>query len=130
MPGVIVTLFNLLGTPLTDGDRWPWLKAIADEIDRRAAAHRPFVVSCSALKRTYRDVLVHGRADVRVVYLRGSRELIAERLALRKGHFMPASLLDSQLATLEEPAPDESAWVYDVSQTPDAIVSDLLRRTA
>jgi gluconokinase len=114
------------GTPLTDDDRWPWLKAIADDIDRRAASGHPFVVSCSALKRAYRDVLVHGRQDVRLVYLKGTRELIAERLALRKDHFMPASLLDSQFATIEEPAPVENVVVVDIDAQVDRIVTAIV----
>jgi gluconokinase len=117
------------GIPLRDDDRWPWLKAIADDIDHRAAIGRPFVVSCSALKRAYRDVLVHGRSDVRLVYLKGTRDLIAERLALRKGHFMPPSLLHSQFATIEEPAPDENVVIVDinasVNQSVTAIVDQL-----
>ncbi len=116
------------GTPLTDDDRWPWLRAIANDIDRRASTGHPFVVSCSALKRAYRDVLVHGRPDVRVVYLKGTRELIAERLALRKDHFMPASLLDSQFATIEEPAPDENVVVVDINATVDRIVAAIVNQ--
>lgn len=116
------------GTPLTDDDRWPWLKAIADDIDRRATSHRPFVVSCSALKRAYRDVLVHGRPDVRLVYLKGTRELIAERLALRKDHFMPTSLLDSQFATTEEPNSDENVAVVDINAPVDRIVGAIIDR--
>jgi gluconokinase len=116
------------GTPLTDDDRWPWLKAIADDIDRRADTGHPFVVSCSALKRAYRDVLVHGRSDVRLVYLKGTRELIAERLALRKDHFMPASLLDSQFATIEEPTPDEHVIVVDIDASVDQIVAAIVDR--
>lgn len=116
------------GTPLTDNDRWPWLKAIADDIDHRAATRRPFVVSCSALKRAYRDILVHGRKDVRLVYLKGSRELIAERLALRKGHFMPPSLLDSQFATIEEPTPDENVVVVDIDAPVNQIVTAIADR--
>ena len=72
------------GHPLTDEDRWPWLQAIADEIDRVCKAGERVVVACSALKRSYRDVLVHGRRDVRIVYLDGTQELIAGRLAARK----------------------------------------------
>ncbi|WP_424629297.1 gluconokinase [Bradyrhizobium sp. SYSU BS000235] len=116
------------GTPLTDEDRWPWLQAIADDIDRRAATGRPFVVSCSALKRAYRDVLVHGRPDVRLVYLKGTRDLIAERLTLRKGHFMPASLLDSQFATIEEPTVDENVVVVDIDAPVDRIVATIADR--
>jgi gluconokinase len=89
------------------------------------------VVSCSALKRIYRDLLRSvGAADIRFVYLAGSRELLAERMAIRRGPFMPPSLLESQLAILEEPSPDERAWVYDIRETPDVIVADLVRRAA
>ena len=78
------------GQPLTDEDRWPWLQAIADEIDRLCGKGQPVVVACSALKRAYRNVLVHGRDDVRIVFLDGTEALIASRLAARRGHFMPA----------------------------------------
>lgn len=87
------------GEPLTDEDRWPWLKAIADEIDRLSDKGQHSVFACSALKRAYREVLVHGRNDVRIVFLDGSKELIAGRLAARKGHFMPPGLLDSQFSS-------------------------------
>jgi len=92
------------GHPLTDEDRWPWLQAIATEIDRVCKAGGHVVIACSALKRAYRDVLVHGRCDVRIIYLDGTQSLIADRLARRKGHFMPAGLLQSQFKTLEPPA--------------------------
>ena len=91
------------GHPLTDRDRRPWLQAIADEIERTCKADGHVVIACSALKRAYRNVLVHERSDVRIVYLKGSEKLIAERLATRKHHFMPADLLDSQFTTLEPP---------------------------
>jgi gluconokinase len=117
------------GIPLTDDDRQGWLLAIAVQIREAKNAGRGLVVSCSALKRMYRDLLrAQGDADVRFVYLAGSRELIATRLANRRGHFMPSSLLESQLATLEEPSPDEQAWVCDISEEPDAIVANLLKR--
>lgn len=117
------------GIPLTDDDRHGWLLAIASRLRDAKRAGAGLVVSCSALKRRYRDLLRSaGDADVRFVYLAGDRELLAERLSTRRGHFMPPALLDSQLATLEEPAPDERAWVYDVSATPDAIVADLVSR--
>ena len=117
------------GIPLTDDDRQGWLLAIAVQIREAKNAGRGLVVSCSALKRMYRDLLrSQGDADVRFVYLAGSRELIATRLANRRGHFMPSSLLESQLATLEEPSPDEQAWVCDISEEPDAIVANLLKR--
>jgi len=119
------------GIPLTDDNRRGWLMRIADRLRAAKRAGHGLVVSCSALKRFYRDLLrFAGAPDVRFVFLAGSRELIAERLAGRRGHFMPPSLLDSQLAILEPPAPDEHAWVCDVSQTPDAIVADLVRRAA
>ena len=95
------------GHPLTDEDRWPWLQAIADEIDRACKAGEHVVIACSALKHSYRDILVHGRDDVRIVYLRGTQELIAARLVQRKGHFMPPGLLASQFKTLEPPDPDK-----------------------
>ena len=89
------------GQPLTDEDRWPWLRAIADEIDRVVAAGERIVIGCSALRRVYRDLLVHGRNDIRIVYLDGTQDLIAGRLGERKGHFMPPGLLTSQFGTLE-----------------------------
>jgi len=116
------------GTPLTDEDRWPWLREIAAVIDRWRAAGTSGVVTCSALKRAYRDILVGDRPDVRLAYLRGSKPLIAERLAARKGHFMPPALLDSQFATLEEPGADERPIVLDVADTPAAIVDHLAAR--
>ena len=117
--------------PLTDDDRHGWLIAIATRLRDAKRAGISLVVSCSALKRSYRDLLRSvGDADVRFVYLAGSRPLLADRLAQRRGHFMPPSLLDSQLAILEEPSPDEHAWVCDIRETPQAIVADLLTRAA
>jgi gluconokinase len=114
------------GQPLTDDDRWPWLQAIADEIDKVSSAGGQVVVACSALKRAYRDVLVHGRSDIGIVYLDGSRELIGERMAKRKGHFMPPGLLDSQFNTLEPPAPDERPVVASIDAPVDAIVDAII----
>jgi gluconokinase len=117
------------GTPLTDNDRRGWLIAIAGRLREAQRAGVGLVVSCSALKRSYRDMLRSvGAADVRFVYLAGSRALLAERMAHRSGHFMPLSLLESQLAILEEPSPDEHAWVCDIRETPDTIVGDLVAR--
>jgi carbohydrate kinase (thermoresistant glucokinase family) len=116
------------GIPLTDDDRWPWLKAIAAAIERKADAHTPVIIACSALKRTYRDVLVHGRDDVRIVYLKGTQDLIARRLSHRDHHFMPSSLLVSQFATLEEPALDEHIITVSIDATVDEIVADILAR--
>ena len=116
------------GIPLTDEDRWPWLQAIADEIDRVSEAGDRAVIACSALKRAYRDILVHGRKDVRIIYLEGSQQLIADRLAKRKGHFMPAGLLDSQFKTLEPPTPDENPVTVSIDAPVDAIIDDIVRK--
>lgn len=119
------------GIPLTDDDRRGWLLAIGARLRESRRAGVGLVVSCSALKRSYRDLLRSvGEADMRFVYLAGSRTLIAERLAQRRGHFMPGSLLESQLAILEEPSSDEAAWVCDIGETPDTIVADLVTRSA
>ena len=109
------------GQPLTDEDRWPWLARVAAWIRAQITAHRPGIITCSALKRSYRDVL---RADpVVFVYLAASRELIARRLAARPGHFMPLALLDSQFAALEPPGPDEQAVTVDISRSPEQTAS-------
>ena len=116
------------GHPLTDEDRWPWLQAIADEIDRVGAAGEHAVIACSALKRAYRDILVHGRSDVRIIYLKGTQELIAERLAQRKGHFMPPGLLASQFKALEPPGREENPVTASIDASVDAIVDDIIRQ--
>ncbi len=119
------------GIPLTDDDRHGWLMAIATRLREAKRAGVGLVVSCSALKRPYRDLLrSNGETDVRFVYLAGSQALLAERMAQRRGHFMPLTLLESQLSILEEPSPDEGAWVCDIREAPHAIVVDLVRRTA
>ncbi len=115
------------GHPLTDEDRWPWLQAIADEIDRVCRDGERVVIACSALKRAYRDVLVHGRDDVRIVFLDGTQDLIAARLAARKGHFMPPGLLDSQFGTLEPPASDEKPVAVSIDAPVETIVDDIVR---
>ena len=114
------------GHPLTDEDRWPWLQAIADEIDRVCKASAQVVIACSALKRAYRDILVHGRSDVRIIYLGGTQELIANRLAARKGHFMPPGLLTSQFKTLEPPGADEHPVTVSIDASVEAIVDDIV----
>jgi gluconokinase len=114
------------GHPLTDEDRRPWLQAIADEIDRVCGAGQHAVIACSALKRAYRDILVHGRNDVRIVFLNGTQELIASRLALRKGHFMPPGLLASQFRTLEPPSPDENPVTVSIDASVEAIIDDIV----
>jgi gluconokinase len=116
------------GTPLTDSDRKPWLAAIAAAIDQAATTGTQLVIACSALKRAYRDVLIHGRGDVGFVYLKGSRALIAERLKARHGHFMPAALLDSQFTTLEEPGSDEPAFTVSIDAGVEAIVDTIVAR--
>ncbi|MBX9845798.1 MAG: gluconokinase [Xanthobacteraceae bacterium] len=114
------------GMPLTDEDRWPWLEAIAAWIDRTRETRQHGVVACSALKRSYRDVLVGNRPDVRIVYLKGTPELIARRLVTRTGHFMPTSLLESQFRTLEEPEPKENPITVSIEPIPSVIVAAIL----
>jgi gluconokinase len=109
------------GQPLTDADREPWLAAIAAWIDAELEAGRRGVITCSALKRGYRDRL--RRADVRFVYLRVARGELERRLTSRPGHFMPARLLDSQLAVLEPPAADEAALTVDADEPEQSVES-------
>lgn len=116
------------GTPLSDEDRWPWLASIAAWIDATRAAGGHGILACSALKRAYRDILVGDRPDVRLVYLRGDKALIARRQAARTNHYMPASLVDSQFATLEEPGPDERPIIVTVDAKPPQIVQDILAK--
>jgi len=114
------------GIPLDDADRLPWLHAIARAIDAELAAGRSSVVTCSALKRSYRDILIGPRKNVALVYLQGSHALLAERMRNRVGHFMPPSLLDSQLATLEEPTPEEAPITVAVAPPPEQIVDAVI----
>ena len=110
------------GHPLDDDDRAPWLAAVAAHVDAWRRAGRAGVVTCSALKRRYRDVVVGDRPDMRLVFLYGTRALLAARLGQRRGHFMPAGLLDSQLATLEPPGPEEKPISVSVALPVEAIV--------
>ena len=114
------------GIPLTDDDRWPWLAAIGAWMDARIAAGGSGVVACSALKRRYRDFLLDGRPEVRLVFLDVSRDEDLARLRARSGHFFPAALMDSQFADLEPPAPDEGALVLAARETPDELVSAVI----
>lgn len=114
------------GFPLTDEDRWPWLRAMATWIDETREAGRHGVLACSALKRRYRDVLIGQRSDIRLVYLKGDEVLMARRLAARHEHFMPASLLHSQFAALEEPREDENPITISVEPPPREIVAQIL----
>ena len=116
------------GQPLTDEDRGPWLAAIAAWIDERCAAGEAAIVSCSALKRRYRDIIVGPRTGVQLVHLAGTREVIGARLSARQGHFMPASLLTSQFEALEPPGAEERAIVVDVAQPPEAVVAEIVMR--
>jgi gluconokinase len=116
------------GHPLTDEDRRPWLEAIGRWIDERGAQNEPGVVSCSGLKRAYRDMLRKGRPEVRTVFLEGSKELIMRRMVARHGHFMKAAMLDSQFADLEEPEADEDVLVISVEATPEEIVDQITER--
>lgn len=114
------------GIPLVDEDRLPWLEAIAARIDAARHSKRPIVVTCSALKRAYRTTLAGANDDVGFIYLKGAKELIAARLAARKNHFMPAQLLDSQFAALQEPAADEAAVMVAIEPTPEEIVESIM----
>jgi gluconokinase len=112
------------GIPLTDADRRPWLAAIHDQISKWVAVKKNVVLACSALKQSYRQLLWTG-PEVQLVYLRGSYELIAERLRARKGHFADEHILAGQFADLEEPS---AAVTVDISGSPDEIVSEICRR--
>ncbi len=114
------------GHPLTDEDRAPWLRKVADWVDERIAAGEHGLITCSALKRSYREVINRRGAGVVFVYLHGSRETIASRLMARHGHFMPPSLLDSQFADLEEPAADEPAIRVDIGPAPSALAQTII----
>jgi gluconokinase len=115
------------GRPLDDTLRAPWLAAIASWLAERAARGECAVVSCSALTRAYRDVLRGAGPDVRIVHLAGPYELVAQRLAVRRGHFMPLALLDSQYAALEPLEADEPGLTVDLSNTPEQIADEILR---
>ncbi|GBQ88056.1 gluconokinase [Gluconacetobacter johannae DSM 13595] len=114
------------GIPLTDEDRWPWLALCRQWIDARIAEGGGGILTCSALKRAYRDVLRQGTDQVVFVYLKVPEPILQARLARRKGHYMPPSLLPSQLATLEEPAPDEHALVIDIESTVAEVIAATL----
>jgi ribose 5-phosphate isomerase A len=115
------------GIPLTDADRQPWLERVAAWIDGQRANKQPGIITCSALKRSYRQIIIGDRPEVRLVYLRGGRDLIAEHLAGRRGHFMPPSLLQSQFDTLEEPDPSEEPLTIDVGAPADQIAEYIIR---
>src|SRR5262245_52478193 len=114
------------GQPLTDDDRWPWLRAIAAWIGEREAAGENAVVTCSALKRRYRDLLRDGHPSVHFAHLDAGRGVLQRRMALRRGHYMPPSLLDSQLDTLEPLEDDEPGIVVAGNSPPDRIVDEVV----
>lgn len=116
------------GTPLTDDDRRDWLNTLAEVLAGAAARGHGVVVSCSALKRIYRDRLRAGAPGTRFVFLHGPSALLAERLQGRSGHYMPPSLLQSQLDTLEPPTADEGAVALDIMLPPAALVAAALRQ--
>jgi gluconokinase len=116
------------GHPLTDADRWPWLALVNAWIEEHTAAEQPGVITCSALKRSYRDVLRNDH--VVFVHLSGTREQLLARLAARHGHFMPVSLLDSQLADLEPPGADEQALQIDIGPSPSVQAAAIVDKLA
>ena len=118
------------GEPLDDADRAPWLAAIAQWIDERCDAGATGIVSCSALKRAYRERIIGTRERVRLVYLKGDMQLIGRRLAGRKHHFMPASLLASQFATLEEPRADERPVIVPIAMAPKRVLAAIIDELA
>ena len=115
------------GIPLTDEDRWPWLRTIREAIEEKQRAGETAVFTCSSLKRSYRDVLRDGDRDVCFVYLKGTQEVLQQRLQTRTGHFFDPSLLQSQLDTLEEPGEDEAITV-SIELTPEQIVDEALAK--
>lgn len=116
------------GIALTDEDRQGWLETLAGRLAKARAPGRGLVISCSALKRSYRDTLRSGAPDLLLIHLRGDYDLLAARMANRAGHYMPSSLLDSQFATLEPPDAEENALTLDVGQAPDLILNAIVER--
>jgi carbohydrate kinase (thermoresistant glucokinase family) len=116
------------GHPLDDEDRWPWLHRVGDVL--AAAEETGLVVACSALKRAYREAILVAEPRTRFILLDGSRELLEQRMQHRHGHFMPATLLDSQLATLEPLAPDEPGITVGIDQSPERIVAETRAKLA
>ncbi len=114
------------GIPLTDDDRWPWLRAIAAWMDERIARGEPAVITCSALKRSYRDLLLDGRPGARMIFLAADRQLLARRLAARHGHFFPGRLLGTQFDALEPPQPGERVLSVVPAEDPAATVDAIL----
>lgn len=116
-----------VGVPLTDADRWPWLRAMASWMNERAAAGESAVVACSALKRSYRDLLLSGPAKARMVFLVVPHDADAARLGTRRGHFFPRQLLDSQYADLELPQPPEPVQLVPATGTPGQTAARIIQ---
>jgi carbohydrate kinase (thermoresistant glucokinase family) len=114
------------GIPLNDADRWPWLQKVANWIDAQRAAGRDGIITCSLLKRAYRQIVIGSRPDVRLLYLRGTQALIADHMGHRHGHFMPPGLLDSQFQTLEEPYAEEHAIVVDITDSIEKTIDEAI----
>ena len=114
------------GIPLTDADRGPWLRVIGAWMDERIARGEDAVVGCSALKRSYRDLLLGGRPEARMVFLAPDREVLARRMAARHGHFFPEQLLGTQLDALEPPGPDERVLTVVPADDPAATVTSII----
>ena len=114
------------GEPLTDADRWPWLRAIGAWMDEQIAAGTSAVVTCSALRRDYRDLLLGGRPEVTLVYLDEDQDTLVRHLAGRRGHFFPQDLLDSQLAAQEVPRDEPQVEVVTPAGSPAATVTHII----
>jgi gluconokinase len=114
------------GIPLTDDDRWPWLRAIGAWMDERIARNESAVITCSALKRSYRDMLLHGRPQARMVFLAADRQVLARRLAARHGHFFPQQLLGTQFDDLEPPQPGEQVVTIVPAENPADTVASII----
>lgn len=114
------------GVPLTDDDRWPWLRSIGEWIDGHESGGRSAVITCSALRRVYRDLLREGRPTVKFCHIDVPQDVLERRLAARTGHYMPPSLLPSQLATLEPLQSDEPGIVVEARGTPEEVLREAL----
>lgn len=115
------------GHPLTDADRWPWLRRLGEAMGQWSEAGQDTVVSCSALRRDYRDLLRASAPDVRFVFLEGAVELVRDRMAHRAGHFMPVGLIDSQIAALEDPRGEPGVIAVSVAGTPEDIIAEIIK---
>jgi gluconokinase len=114
------------GQPLNDADRLPWLKSMATDIKSWADNDIPAVLSCSALKKSYRKILTSGNPKVRLVHLHGDTQIVRDRMAKRRDHYMPPSLIDSQIATLEIPDERERVLTFDIADDPAKIVDQII----